>query len=241
MEREKQEAIKNAMTEVQACKDEYEKKEKELAMEQDKVKKAREDAETVKSNPESQILFEMIQINQDREKRMKKVYEAKKKALYGSFLGVLLYAILITVFTAVRSEIFVSDFKTFFATIWSLLCLCVEKLLKMANFASQVGNKIPQEIIALIVHWVILIVVFVLVAGGVGTLIVVGMINVYRFYKKNDADLISLVFILVSFAAAVFFAEPIRTVIPVNLLLALILIHVLYMGVRWCIKKFRQK
>lgn len=52
------------------------------------------------------------------------VYEAKQRSLDRKFkaktasydscmLGLLLYGVLITVFTAVRSEAFVSDFKTF--------------------------------------------------------------------------------------------------------------------------------
>ena len=42
------------------------------------------------------------------------------------------------------------------------------------------------------------------------------------------------------FAVLVFFAEPIREVVPVNLILILILIHVLYLGIRKYLKVWRR-
>ena len=54
------------------------------------------------------------------------------------------------------------------------------------------------------------------------------------------ADTTSLTVVLISLAVTVFFAEPIRAVVPINLLLLLIIAHVLYIGVRYCIKDYRK-
>ena len=40
----------------------------------------------------------------------------------------------------------------------------------------------------------------------------------------------------VSLAVSVYFAEPIRAVIPINLLLLLILVHIVYVLIRWYVK-----
>ena len=40
----------------------------------------------------------------------------------------------------------------------------------------------------------------------------------------------------ISLAVSVYFAEPIRAVIPINLLLLLILVHIVYVLIRWYVK-----
>lgn len=240
LEREQQEVIENAMTEVQACKAEYERKEKELAIEQENAEKAKQDAEAAKTHQESKVMVKAAKMYLEEEKRLKKAYKAKEKAMHSAFLGTILYAVLVTVFAAIRSETFVGDFKTFFIAIWSFLCLCAEKLLKMANMASQLGDMIHQPIVAAIVHWVILIAVVLLVGGGAVFLLFLAGNYAYVHYRKDYADIMSLEVVLISMAVAVFFAEPIKALVSVNLLLLLILVHILYVGVRWYIKGCRR-
>ena len=45
-----------------------------------------------------------------------------------------------------------------------------------------------------------------------------------------------LFFSVQPFAVSVYFAEPIRVVIPINLLLLLILVHIVYVLIRWYVK-----
>ena len=54
-----------------------------------------------------------------------------------------------------------------------------------------------------------------------------------RFYTEDYADTMSLAVFLISLAVSVYFAEPIRAVIPINLLLLLILVHIVYVLIRW--------
>lgn len=141
-----------------------------------------------------------------------------------------------TVFTAVRSEAFVSDFKTFFMVIWQFIVNAFQLLLKGGQWASQLGDKIPQPVVATIVHYLLLIVFVGGIAIGVGFLIFLGASKVFEFYTEDYADTMSLAVFLISLAVSVYFAEPIRAVIPINLLLLLILVHIVYVLIRWYVK-----
>ena len=74
------------------------------------------------------------------------------------------------------------------------------------------------------------------IAIGVGFLIFLGASKVFEFYTEDYADTMSLAVFLISLAVSVYFAEPIRAVIPINLLLLLILVHIVYMLIRWYVK-----
>lgn len=71
---------------------------------------------------------------------------------------------------------------------------------------------------------------------GVGFLIFLGASKVFEFYTEDYADTMSLAVFLISLAVSVYFAEPIRVVIPINLLLLLILVHIVYVLIRWYVK-----
>lgn len=227
------------MTEVSAVKREYARKEQELAQTQAEANRARIDAEAIRSHQKELASEKARQMYESKRKSLESAYKGKEMALDGVFLGSLLYGVLCTVFTAIRSERFVSDFKAFFSTIWAFLLTALEKLLGLAEWASQLGDMIPQPIVAVIVHWLILIAVMLLVGGGVVVLLLIGGSKVYEFYKEDYADTTSLAVALVSLAVSVFFAEPIRAVVPINLLLLLILTHAVYIGVRWYVKGWR--
>lgn len=162
------------------------------------------------------------------EERLDRKFKAQT-ASYDSFLlGLLLYGVLTTVFTAVRSEAFKSDFKTFFMVIWQFIVNAFQLLLKGGQWVSQLGDKIPQPVVATIAHYLLLIVFVGGIAIGVGFLIFLGASKVFEFYTEDYADTMSLAVFLISLAVSVYFAEPIRAVIPINLLLLLILVHIVY-------------
>ena len=133
-----------------------------------------------------------------------------------------------------------SDFKAFFCVIWSFIRLCADKVFQVAKWAAQVGDMIPQPTVSAIVHWLIQIILVVGVAVGVGFLLFIGGEKLYSGYKEHFADQISLAELLISFAVVVFFAEPIREALPVNLLLLLLICHGACMGIRQYIKGWRR-
>lgn len=236
LKQDKLNAEQEAEATVSSVKREYEAKGRELDR---RIGEAAKQSASLKSERQS--------ISEDIEQRATAKYLDQKKELdrkfkaqtasYDSFLlGLLLYGVLTTVFTAVRSEAFVSDFKTFFVAIWQFIVNAFQLLLKGGQWASQLGDKIPQPVVATIVHYLLLIVFVGGIAIGVGFLIFLGASKVFEFYTEDYADTMSLAVFLISLAVSVYFAEPIRVVIPINLLLLLILVHIVYVLIRWYVK-----
>ena len=236
LKQDKLNAEQEAEATVSSVKREYEAKGRELDR---RIGEAAKQSASLKSERQS--------ISEDIEQRATAKYLDQKKELdrkfkaqtasYDSFLlGLLLYGVLTTVFTAVRSEAFVSDFKTFFMVIWQFIVNAFQLLLKGGQWASQLGDKIPQPVVATIVHYLLLIVFVGGIAIGVGFLIFLGASKVFEFYTEDYADTMSLAVFLISLAVSVYFAEPIRAVIPINLLLLLILVHIVYVLIRWYVK-----
>ncbi len=236
LKQDKLNAEQEAEATVSSIKREYEAKGRELDR---RIGEAAKQSASLKSERQS--------ISEDIEQRATAKYLNQKKELdrkfkaqtasYDSFLlGLLLYGVLTTVFTAVRSEAFVSDFKTFFMVIWQFIVNVFQLLLKGGQWASQLGDKIPQPVVATIVHYLLLIVFVGGIAIGVGFLIFLGASKVFEFYTEDYADTMSLAVFLISLAVSVYFAELIRAVIPINLLLLLILVHIVYVLIRWYVK-----
>lgn len=240
LKQDKLNAEQEAEATVSSVKREYQQKVRELASEQSRVEQREREANSLKNSLQAKIKAEAELITQNKRKRLENEYKAITVGHEGIMMGSLLYGVLCTIFTAWNSETFVSDFKTFFISIWGFLCLCVEKLLEMAKWASQLGDMIPQPTVAVIAHWLILIAVILLAGGGVIFLLFLAGNYAYIHYRDNYADTTSLTVVLISLAVTVFFAEPIRAVVPINLLLLLIIAHVLYIGVRYCIKDYRK-
>lgn len=240
LKQENRHIIQEAETTVSSVRKEYQQKFRELEREQSRAEQRENEASSLKKSLQAQIKAEAERMTKDKHKSLENEYKAITAGHEGVMLGSLLYGVLCTLFTAWHSKAFVSDFKTFFTTVWSFICLCAEKLLELAKWASQLGDKIPQPVVAVIVHWLILIAVILLAGGGVMVLLFIGGKYAYATYRDEYADTTSLAVALISLALSIFFAEEIRAFVPINLLLLLIITHVLYVGVRWYIKGYRE-
>ena len=241
LESKNQEAIQKADNMIQTCKAEYEKKLQELEQQKKQVKNQQHSLEISKAFQDIFIEGEAERITEAARKRLEQQYQAKIARHKGFMAVSVLCVILYILVTAIQSEAFISDFKMFFLDIWSLIRLCARELFYKANTLAQLGNKIPQPTAAMIVRWIIIIVSVVIIASGIGSLLFLTGRKVYKVYRKNFADLISLAVFLVSFAIAVYFAKPIKSLLPINIVVLLILLHVVYAIIRGCIKGVRER
>ena len=243
LQRSEQNARQEAKATVSAVKEQYANKQAELERKIASAEYRERQASTLEANLSHQADTRAQKLAENKLKALQGEYEAKKRSLdseyktltvgyEGFLLGCLLYGVLVTLFTAVRSEAFISDFKTFFITIWHFIVWLVESLVSLGEWASQLGDMIPQPIVAFIVHWLL----WILACIGLGIVIVIlvqtGFFKWLEWFKENQADLVALSVFLVSLALIIFFAEVFKAFLPVNLLLLLLLVQIVTMGIR---------
>lgn len=195
-------------------------------------------AQELLKGAQERINAKAYELNLETEMRLKSEYNNQIYAFYSVLIGLLLYGLLTTVFTAVRSNVFRSDFKAFFVVVWQIICVCETNVIELGQVVSQLGNKIPLHIISTIIHYLLLIALI----GGITVVLVFLVIKelkkLYKAYKDNYADVKSLTEVLISLAVAVYFAEPIRSVLPINLILLVIIAHGIYISVRFARDNF---
>lgn len=243
LQRSEQNARQEAKATVSAVKEQYASKQAELERKIASAEYRERQASTLEANLSHQADTRAQKLAENKLKALQGEYEAKKRSLdseyktltvgyEGFLLGCLLYGVLVTLFTAVRSEAFISDFKTFFITIWQFIVWLVESLVSLGEWASQLGDMIPQPIVAFIVHWLLWILACIGLGIGIVILLLTGFFKWLEWFKENQADLVSLSVFLVSLALIIFFAEVFKAFLPVNLLLLLLLVQIATMGIR---------
>jgi hypothetical protein len=175
----------------------------------------------------------------EAEKQFNRRLDAFTYKVDGLIIGLFAYSFLTTIFTAIRSRTFRGDFAVFFVSIGKFLCNAFDVFLEALCKLQELCEKIPQPIIAFILSWLLVIVIFLAVLGLIFFCLYWGCMKLYGFYK-DYFDVISLAEALISLAVLIFFAEPIRSVIPINLILLLLLTHILYVLIRWLIEQHVQ-
>ena len=146
------------------------------------------------------------------------------------------YAIVTTVFAAIRSGIFLGDFTAFFEVLWNGIRQSCKWIVGVAKALAQVGDKIPNEMIAIIVHWLLFIMVIAGVAGVIGVLIVIVEKKVTKAYRENCWDVISVGMAVIGLAVAVYFGDWIKALVKLNLVALLLLVQAVYVGIRVYVK-----
>lgn len=74
-----------------------------------------------------------------------------------------------------------------------------------------------------------------------GRLIVWIGYQVGKIYRKYCWDIISIMVTITSTIIAIYFGKWIKSIIPMNLILLLILVHVVYIGIRCYVKDWREE
>ena len=167
---------------------------------------------------------------------LEKKYRSKTVGFDAMLIVLLWYAIVTTVFAAMRSGIFLGDFTAFFEVLWDGIRQSCKWIVGVAKALAQVGDRIPNEMIAIIVHWLLFIIVIAGVAGVIGVLIVIVEKKVTKAYRENYWDVISAGAAVISLAVAVYFGDWIKFFVKLNLVALLLLVQAVYVGIRAYVK-----
>ena len=164
-----------------------------------------------------------------------------KTAMYEALMFLLIwYSVSTTLFQMIRSKIFISDCVVFFDTIATFTQTIAGWVVLAGKNVAQISDGISNPVVAGIINWLIRILICGGCLVGVGILLAFIEIKIAGLYKKYCWDMITIMVILVSMAVAIYFADWIRTILPVNLLFLLLLVQVIYVVIRWYVKGWRE-
>lgn len=163
---------------------------------------------------------------------LEKKYKAKTVGFDAMLVVLWWYVVVTTIFAAMRSEIFLADLAVFVGIIRNGIYQSGKWLIGAANVLAQFGDKISKESVALAVHWLLFIVVIVGEAVALGALMVIAGKKVLKMYRENCWDVISVGMAVTSVALLVYFGDWIKDFVKLNLVVMLLLVQVVYIGIR---------
>ena len=164
-----------------------------------------------------------------------------KTAMYEALMFLLIwYSVSTTLFQMIRSKIFISDCVVFFDTIATFIQNIAGLTILVGKNVAQVSNGISNPVIAEIIYWLIRILICGGCLVGAGIFLAFIGIKIVGLYKKYCWDMITIMVILISMATAIYFGKWIKTTLPINLLFLLLFVQLVYVGIRWYVKGWRE-
>ena len=167
-------------------------------------------------------------------------YKAKT-VMYEALIFLLIwYSISTTLFQMIRSKIFISDCVVFFDTIATFTQTIAGWVVLAGKNVAQISDGISNPVVAGIINWLIRILICGGCLVGAGILLAFTGIKIAGLYKKYCWDMITILVTLISMAIAIYFGDWIKTVLPINLLFFLLFVQLVYVGIRWYVKGWRE-
>ena len=164
-----------------------------------------------------------------------------KTAMYEALMFLLIwYSVSTTLFQMIRSKIFISDCVVFFDTIATFVQTIAGWIALIGKNVAQISNGISNPVIAGIIYWLIRILICGGCLVGAGILVAFIGIKIAGLYKKYCWDMITILVTLISMEIAIYFGDWIKTVLPINLLFFLLFVQLVYVGIRWYVKGWRE-
>ena len=164
-----------------------------------------------------------------------------KTAMYEALMFLLIwYSVSTTLFQMIRSKIFISDCVVFFDTIATFVQTIAGWIALIGKNVAQISNGISNPVIAGIIYWLIRILICGGCLVGAGILVAFIGIKIAGLYKKYCWDMITILVTLISMEIAIYFGDWIKTVLPINMLFLLLLVQLVYVGIRWYVKGWQE-
>ena len=201
---------------------------------------------------EKPVLYQKCQnCNQTAYLKAKERYDTQREKLAGRYKAktvmyealiflLIWYSVSTTLFQMIRSKIFISDCVVFFDTLATFIQTIAGWIILTGKNMAQISNGISNPVVAGIVYWLIRILICGGCLVGAGILVAFIEIKIAELYKKCCWDMITIMVILISMATAIYFGKWIKTTLPINLLFLLLFVQLVYVGIRWYVKGWRE-
>lgn len=182
------------------------------------------------------IKEQMVEAHEKMESQNNTRYRCKVSALYIVTVFGVLYSVLLTMLTAVKSQRFLGDIISAASFIAGFITDLWKNAYSLASAAWSLHESIPYDVINVIIPGVLaglgFVAVFGGILGGIGFLIY----KIVRFYVDHFTDSISLLIVLIPLALLVCLADYL-TFISWNLLLIYLIILASYTIIRMLVSK----
>ena len=226
---------------------------------QDKLRQAEQERDYALSHQkkveipvEKPVLYQKCQnCNQTAYLKAKERYDTQREKLAGRYKAkTVMYEALIflliwysastTLFQMIRSKVFISDCGRFFDTIATFIQTIAGWIVLTGKNVAQISDEISNPVVAGIGYWLIRILVCGGCLVGAGILLAFIGIKIAGLYKKCCWDMITILVTLISMEIAIYFGDWIKTVLPINMLFLLLLVQLVYVGIRWYVKGWQE-
>ena len=226
---------------------------------QDKLKQAEQERDYALSHQkkvaipvEKPVLYQKCgNCNQTAYLRAKERYDTQrekmagrykaKTAMYEALMFLLIwYSASTTLFQMIQSKVFISDCRIFFGAIGTFTQTIAGWIALIGKNVAQISNGISNPVIAGIIYWLIRILICGGCLVGAGILVAFIGIKIAGLYKKYCWDMITILVTLISLEITIYFGDWIKTVLPINMLFLLLLVQLVYVGIRWYVKGWQE-
>ena len=226
---------------------------------QDKLRQAEQERDYALSHQkkveipvEKPVLYQKCQnCNQTAYLKAKEKYDTQREKLAGRYktktvmyeaLMFLLiwYSASTTLFQMIQSKVFISDCRIFFGAIGTFTQTIAGWIALIGKNVAQISNGISNPVIDRIIYWLIRILICGGCLVGAGILVAFIGIKIAGLYKKYCWDMITILVTLISLEIAIYFGDWIKTVLPINMLFLLLLVQLVYVGIRWYVKGWQE-
>ena len=201
---------------------------------------------------EKPVLYQKCRnCNQTAYLKAKERYDTQREKLAGRYktktvmyealmLLLVWYSVSTTLFQMIQSKVFISDCVVFIDTIVTFIQNIAGWIILTGKNVARISNGISNPVISRIIYWLIRILICGGCLMGAGILVAFIGIKIAGLYKKCCWDMITILVTLISMEIAIYFGDWIKTVLPINMLFPLLFVHLVYVGIRWYVKSWRE-
>ena len=173
-------------------------------------------------------------------RRLDGEFKAKMMTFESAFMGFVAYALLITVFMAIRTQSFVDDVVIFFRAIGEGILDASNGIFYVGKQVATLSDRVSNVTASSILHWVLLIGMIAILVAGIFAIIWFAIQLIGSVYKKYCWDGISVMVAIMSVAIVIFFGDWMKQFLSMNQVVLLLMMQVIYMIVRWYVKGCRE-
>ncbi|MBR1736827.1 MAG: hypothetical protein IJ736_07405 [Firmicutes bacterium] len=176
------------------------------------------------------------ELYRNRNKKLTTEYNVKTALHKSLFIFAICYGIITTLLHALLSDVFMGDLADFFTTTGRFIITAFTKVIELAQSSGELSNGIGQPILQKTVN-VLLFLLPIFIVDVIIAVVIIFIIGKFlKWYREEIADYISLFAAFITFAVSTTLGEYVKIIMPMNLIVFNIMIHLMYCGLRHYIR-----